>query len=103
MTRSPSSPGVDASATTCWPPTCRPPVGAELASRPLAECLDSYFFQQAVTRVPSPPATSSTTLLDQLPDIGVAVRDRPLVELLRPIYLAHGDVKPDRARRLARP
>jgi uncharacterized Zn finger protein len=23
--------------------------------------------------------------------------------LLRPIYLAHGDVKPDRARRLARP
>ncbi len=61
--------------------------------RPLAACLDSYFAPQAETRAPSPPVTSSTALLDQLPDITVTVRGRPLTELLRPAYLAleHGD------------
>jgi hypothetical protein len=34
--------------------------------------------------------TSSTTLLDQLPDVAIAVRDRPLAELMRPAYLALG-------------
>ncbi|MGH3843685.1 MAG: SWIM zinc finger family protein [Pseudonocardiaceae bacterium] len=61
---------------------------AEQSGRPLADCLDSYFTPQAQTRVPSPPATSSAALLDQLPDVTVAVRDRPLTDLLRPAYLA---------------
>ena len=64
--------------------------GAELQGRPLAECLDSYFVRQADTSTPSPPVTSSTSLLDQLPDVTIAVRDRPLAELLRPAYLALG-------------
>jgi len=64
--------------------------GAELPSRPLTECLDSYFVRQADGRAPSPPATSSTTLLDQLPEVDIVVRDRPLAELLRPAYLALG-------------
>jgi uncharacterized Zn finger protein len=64
--------------------------GAELPGRPLAECLDSYFVRQADVRAPSPPITSSTALLDQLPDVTINVRDRPLAELLRPAYLAIG-------------
>lgn len=62
-------------------------------SRPLADCLDCFFVPQGEIRAPSPPVTSSTALLDQLPDLTIAVRDRSLVELLRPAYLAlaHGD------------
>jgi uncharacterized Zn finger protein len=56
--------------------------------RPLADCLDSYFAPQAGPRAPSPPVTSPTALLDQLPDAGVTVRGRPLTDLLRPAYLA---------------
>jgi hypothetical protein len=37
-----------------------------------------------------PPTTSPASLLDELPDITVAVRGRPLTELLRPAYLALG-------------
>ena len=62
--------------------------GAELPGRPLAECLDSYFARQADTSTPSPPVTSTTTLLDQLPDVTIGVRGRPLAELVRPAYLA---------------
>jgi uncharacterized Zn finger protein len=62
----------------------------EQPDRPLADCLDSYFVPQAATRAPSPPVTSSTVLLDQLPDVTVTVRGRPLTELLRPAYLALG-------------
>ncbi len=64
--------------------------GAELQGRPLAECLDSYFARQADTSTPSPPMTSTTTLLDQRPDVTIAVRGRRLAELLRPAYLALG-------------
>ena len=64
--------------------------GAEFPGRPLAECLDSYFARQADTGTPSPPVTSTTTLLDQLPDVTIAVRGRRLAELLRPAYLALG-------------
>ena len=64
--------------------------GAELPGRPLAECLGSYFARQADTGTPSPPVTSPTTLLDQLPDVTIAVRGRRLAELLRPAYLALG-------------
>lgn len=56
--------------------------------RPLTDCLDSYFVPQAEIRAPSPPVTSSAALLDQLPAVAVAVRDQPLTELLRPVYLA---------------
>lgn len=63
---------------------------AELTSRPLADCIDSYFSRQVDASAPSPPVTSSTTLLDQLPEVSIAVRDRPLAELLRPAYLALG-------------
>lgn len=63
----------------------------EQPSRPLADYLDSYFVPQAPTRAPSPPVTASTALLDQLPDIALAVRDRPLTELLRAAYRTLGD------------
>jgi len=63
---------------------------AELPGRPLAECLDSYFARQADASMPSPPTTSPTTLLDQLPDVTVTLAGRPLAELLRPAYLALG-------------
>jgi hypothetical protein len=52
--------------------------------------LDTYYAWQAGVRVPSPPATSSTVLLDQLPDTGIAVRGRPLTDLLQPAYRAVG-------------
>jgi uncharacterized Zn finger protein len=68
---------------------------AEQAARPLVDSLDTYYAWQADTQVPSPPAAPSTrpstALLDQLPDTGVAVRGRPLTELLRPAYHALGD------------
>jgi uncharacterized Zn finger protein len=63
---------------------------AEPTGRPLTDCLDSYFVRQADMPSPSPPVTSPTALLDQLPDVTKVVRDRPLVELLRPAYLALG-------------
>ena len=63
---------------------------AEQAALPLDECLDTYYAWQADVTVPSPPATPSTALLDQLPDTGVAARGRPLTELLRPAYDALG-------------
>lgn len=63
---------------------------AEQGARPLLDCLDSYYGWQADARVPSPPSTPPTALLDQLPDTPVAVRKRPLTELLRPAYDALG-------------
>ena len=62
----------------------------EQLGRPLVDCLDCYFAPQAQTSAPNPPTTSSTALLDQLPDVTIAVRARPLIELLRPAYLALG-------------
>ncbi len=61
---------------------------AEPPGRPLTDCLDSYFIRQADVPSPSPRATLSTALLDQLPDVTVGVRGRPLVEILRPAYAA---------------
>jgi len=63
---------------------------AEQAARPLVDCLDTYYAWQAEVRLSNPPATPSTALLDQLPDTTVAVRGRPLTELLRPAYHAVG-------------
>ncbi|MGA9360598.1 MAG: hypothetical protein WBW75_22160, partial [Mycobacterium sp.] len=64
--------------------------------RPLTDCLDSYFIRRADIPSPSPRVTSSTALLDQLPDVAVAVRGRPLVEMLRPAYAALGEGGGDR-------
>ncbi len=65
---------------------------AEPTGRPLTDCLDSYFVRQADMPSPSPPVTSPTALLEQLPDVTIAVRDRPLAELLRPAYVGLGSV-----------
>jgi uncharacterized Zn finger protein len=70
--------------------TAGPPAAdrAHQTSRPLADCLDSYFTPQAEFRRPVPPATPATALLDQLPDIDVTVRGQPLTHVLRSAYLA---------------
>jgi hypothetical protein len=57
---------------------------------PLVDCLDTYFTPQADIRRPVPPATPVTALLDQLPNVGIAVRGRPLIDLLNPVYLTFG-------------
>ncbi|MDF3311939.1 SWIM zinc finger family protein [Rhodococcus sp. T2V] len=62
----------------------------EPTTRPLADCLDTYYCMHTAPPAPRPPSTSATAILDQLPDIAVAVRGRPLVELLRPAYQALG-------------
>ncbi len=61
---------------------------AEPPGRPLTDCLDSYFIRQVDVVSPSARVTSSTALLDQLPDLVVDVRGRSLVEILRPAYAA---------------
>ncbi len=61
---------------------------AEPPGRPLTDCLDSYFIRQVDVASPSARVTSSTALLDQLPDLVVDVRGRSLVEILRPAYAA---------------
>lgn len=57
---------------------------------PLADRLDTFFSLQSEI----PPRTSIPvpvdTLLDQLPPIPAKVRNRPLAEVLRPIYLRLG-------------
>jgi uncharacterized Zn finger protein len=61
---------------------------AERADRPLADCIDSYFAPQGEVRFPPPPATPTTALLDQVPDLAVTVGGRTLTELLLPAYQA---------------
>ena len=58
------------------------------AGVPLADCLGSFFTLPVPLPVTSPPAASSASVLDQLPELGPAVRGRPLTELLRPAYAA---------------
>jgi uncharacterized Zn finger protein len=53
---------------------------------PLADCLGSFFAMPVPLPVTSPPAAASTSILDQLPELRLAVRGRPLAELLRPAY-----------------
>jgi uncharacterized Zn finger protein len=59
------------------------------AFRALEDCLDGYF--QLAGELPSLPVQAVASvpvdaLLDQLPPVGLTVRGRPLVELLRPAY-----------------
>jgi uncharacterized Zn finger protein len=58
------------------------------AGAPLADCLGSFFALPAPLPVTSPPAASSASILDQLPELRLAVRGRPLPELLHPAYAA---------------
>jgi hypothetical protein len=53
---------------------------------PLADRLGSFFALAAPLPVTSPPAASSAPVLDQLPPL--ALRGRPLADLLRPAYAA---------------
>lgn len=62
----------------------------QAVGRPLSDCLDTFFAVQAQVRAPNPPESSPAAILDQLPEIGVTVRGRPLTELLRPAYLTLG-------------
>jgi uncharacterized Zn finger protein len=74
------------------------------ASKPLAECLDSYFAVAGVLTPLAPasagdaaqtdtlpdtrPATSSASVLSQLPAVDVTVRGHALADLLEPAYSA---------------
>jgi uncharacterized Zn finger protein len=71
-------------------PTGAPgPAGVPVtAGAPLADCLGSFFALPAPLPVTSPPAASSASILDQLPELRLAVRGRPLPELLHPAYAA---------------
>jgi uncharacterized Zn finger protein len=60
------------------------------AGAALADCLGSFFALPAPLPVTSPPAASSVSILDQLPELRLAVRGRPLPELLHPAYAAFG-------------
>lgn len=53
---------------------------------PLADCLGSFFAMPVPLPVTTPPAAASTSILDQLPELHLAVRGLPLTELLRPAY-----------------
>jgi uncharacterized Zn finger protein len=58
------------------------------AQAALADCLGSFFALPAPLPVTSPPAAASASILDQLPELRLAVRGRPLPELLHPAYAA---------------
>ena len=58
----------------------------ESSDPPLADRLDTYFVRQHDTRPAEPAMTPVTALLDQLPEVDVAVRGRGVVELLRAAY-----------------
>jgi uncharacterized Zn finger protein len=85
-------------------PAGAPDAGAPAtAGEALADCLGSFFALPAPLPVTSPPAASSASILDQLPELRFAVRGRPLPELLHPAYAAfraprgsddHDDVDP---------
>jgi uncharacterized Zn finger protein len=63
---------------------------AEQVGKPLEECLDTFFALQGELPAPAPWVTGPDALLGQLPEIAVAVRGRPLADLLRPAYLVLG-------------
>jgi hypothetical protein len=53
---------------------------------PLADCLGTFFAMPAPLPVTGPPAAASAPVLDQLPELRLAVRGHPLADLLRPAY-----------------
>jgi uncharacterized Zn finger protein len=91
---SPASPGSVAGAGSVAGPGSVPGPGSVAgppAGVPLADCLGSYFTMPVPLPTTSPAATSSAALLHQLPEVTIAVRGRPLTELLLPAYLAFGE------------
>jgi uncharacterized Zn finger protein len=64
--------------------------GPELEDGPvfpaLVDCLDGYYRLAGELPVVVPVVAPVDALLDQLPRVGLTVRGRPLVELLRPAY-----------------
>jgi len=64
------------------------------AYRALEDCLEGFY--RLADELPSLPAHAVASvpvdaLLDQLPPVGLTVRGRPLVELLRPAYRVFGE------------
>jgi hypothetical protein len=59
---------------------------------PLADCLGSFFVLAAPLPVTSPPAASSALVLNQVPPL--ALRGRPLTDLLRPAYASFSEPPP---------
>jgi uncharacterized Zn finger protein len=58
----------------------------------LADVLDTFYVAgPGLADRLSGPRTPSDALLDQIPDFPIAVRGEPVVELLRPAYLALAD------------
>ena len=95
---SPAGPGSLAGAGSMAGPGSVPgpaSVAGPPAGVPLADCLGSYFAMPVPLPATSPAATSSAALLDQLPEVTIAVRGRPLTELLLPAYLAFGEQAAD--------
>lgn len=58
---------------------------------PLSEVLDSFYTAPRPPAGPSPAAVAVDSLLDQVPESGIAVRGRDVVDLLRPLYRALGE------------
>src|SRR5262249_30369755 len=64
--------------------------GAESRSVPLEDCLHSYFALHGELPRLAPQVTPSTSLLDQLPSVDLALRGRSLPDLLQPAYRRFG-------------
>ena len=80
--------GVSAAAGVPVPSGGAAAAGGPAAGPALADCLGSFFALPVPLPVTSPPAASSVSILDQLPELRLAVRGRPLPELLQPAYTA---------------
>jgi uncharacterized Zn finger protein len=63
-------------------------------SGPLPDSPGSFFALAAPMPVTRPPAASGACLLDQLPPVDLALRGRPLPDLLRPAYAAFTNPEP---------
>jgi len=61
---------------------------------PLADCLGSFFAMPAPLPV-TPPATSSASVLDQVPPLSLALRGHPIADLLRPAYDSFAGAEPE--------
>jgi uncharacterized Zn finger protein len=60
---------------------------------PLADCLGSFFAMPAQLPV-TPPATSSASVLDQVPPLSLTLRGHPIADLLRPAYESFAEPPP---------
>jgi uncharacterized Zn finger protein len=66
------------------------PADRQRTGKPLTDCLEQYYDLTGPMPPTGLPATSTAELLAQLPAVAVIVRDRDLIELLRPAYAAFG-------------